>query len=142
MLKEDRSSIREEAAWILGEMKSQKAIDLLIHTLNDKEMGWMAALALGKIGSERAVKALIHALKDKNIQKRRVSTWALGQIPSDKAVRYLIAALKDKDEEVRMWAVEALKKRGSPKALKAVKKNKKKICKTPSMALLDPPLCP
>ena len=68
--------MREEAAWILGEMKAEKAVDPLIQALTDKDMGWMAAMALGKIGSERAVDALIQTLKSEDIQKRRASAWA------------------------------------------------------------------
>jgi len=38
----------------------------------------------------------------------------------------LFVALKDEDEQVRMWAVEALKQIGTPEALKAVEKYKKR----------------
>jgi HEAT repeat protein len=108
-------------------MKSEKAVYPLIHSLQDEDSGWMAAIALGKLQSEKAIAQLLVVLNEKNTKKRRAAAWALGKIPSEKAVHSLIAALKDKDAEVRMWAAEALIQIGSQESLNAVKKHKNRM---------------
>ncbi len=68
-----------------------------------------AAGALGRIKSEKAVEPLIHALKDNHIYVRHVAAWALGEIASEKAINALKqTALTDDDELARGRATEAL----------------------------------
>jgi HEAT repeat protein len=110
MLIDDKSYVREEAAWILGEMKQEEATEPLIQMLNGSDEGaWMAAIALGKIASEKSVPSLTRALENESIKIRRAAAWALCQTKSADAVKHLRTALKDEDEDVRYWAAEALK---------------------------------
>ena len=105
---------------MLGELKSERAIDPLIRMLDDKKAGWMAAISLGKIGIKEMVPPLIQLLGVDDVQRRRAAVWALTKIPSEKAVNPLIKSLEDRDEEVNVLAKLALEKIGTPKALDAI----------------------
>ena len=72
-----------------------------------------AAYALGKIGSEKAIEGLIPLLKDSDEFVRFTAAYALGKIGSEKAIEQLIPLLKDSDSPVRLDAAEALGKIGS-----------------------------
>jgi len=87
----------------------------------DADVRSNAAYALGQIRSEDAVPALIQALQDSDAEVRYNATWALGNI-GEGAVPALIQALQGPDEGVRWNAAEALGKIGTPEALEAVKK--------------------
>ena len=63
------SSVRWSAAYALGSIGSEKAIDPLIKALTtakDSYVRWSAADALGRIEDKRAINALLKALKDKD----------------------------------------------------------------------------
>lgn len=74
----------------------------------DKDIRWCAAWALGNIRSETAVQYLIDALKDEKEDVRRSAAEALGNIRSETVVQPLINALKDEDEDVRESAIVSL----------------------------------
>ena len=65
-VKDESSDVRERAAYALGKMKSEKAVDSLIAALKDEDsyVRWRAAGVLGEIGSEKAVDPLTRTLKD------------------------------------------------------------------------------
>jgi hypothetical protein len=76
------SSVRERAAYALGEIGSEKAVEPLISALSraeESDVQRSAAYALGGIGSEKAVEPLITALttaKERDVQ--RSAAYALG----------------------------------------------------------------
>ena len=109
--------VRREAAYALGNIGSERAVELLIPLLSDKDedVRWAAVVALGRTGSERAVEPLITLLKDEDV--RRAAAVALGNIGSERAVDHLIPLLSDKDEDVRRAAAEALGDIGSERAV-------------------------
>jgi HEAT repeat protein len=76
-----------------------------------------AAYALGGLGSEKAVEPLIGLLKDLKSSVRRIAAEALGRLGSEKAVEPLIGLLKDPDKDVRSSAADALEGFGSTKAI-------------------------
>jgi HEAT repeat protein len=85
-LKDKNSSARWQAAWVLGRIKSERAIEPLIEALSDVD--WMvrdeAAVALTKINSEKVIELLKNALKDKTDHGREQAAWILGQIKSNR----------------------------------------------------------
>jgi hypothetical protein len=69
-----------------------------------------AASALGTIGDERAVEPLIQALKDEKWSVRAEAASALGTIGDERAVEPLIQVLQDKNEDARKAAKESIEK--------------------------------
>ena len=67
-----------------------------------------AAFALGEIGSEKAVEHLILLLRDKDKNVRGQAAFALGEIGSEKAVEHLVPLLKDEDWGVRSTVADSL----------------------------------
>ncbi|UCE39890.1 MAG: HEAT repeat domain-containing protein [Candidatus Aminicenantes bacterium] len=77
LLKHEISYVREEAAWALGEMKANDAVYTLIQTLDDGDMGWMAAVSLGKIGDDLAIGPLKKKTADQDSRVGQAAAWAL-----------------------------------------------------------------
>lgn len=91
--------IRMKAAEALGKLRDKKAVDQLIHALEDEDefVRREAAEALGKIRNKKAVDPLIHMLMDKDEYVRTYAAEALGKIRDKKAVDPLIHVIKDED---------------------------------------------
>jgi HEAT repeat protein len=141
-LKRKNKYIRVEVAKILGEIKSERAIEPLINALKDRatEVRCAAARALwkigtpealeaarvfGKIGDKREIEQLIKALKDKDI--RRATIWELEKIGDEKAVKPLIEFLdEDKENLILCDAVRALGEIGDERAVEPLIKKLKK----------------
>ncbi|NHK30073.1 MAG: HEAT repeat domain-containing protein [Asgard group archaeon] len=117
---------REGACKILGEIKSDKAVDVLINCLKDNHDGvrYYATKALGKIKNEKAVIPLIEKLRTaKDPSQRAEIVTALGIIGDKRAVKSIIRILQnDRDQFVRQQAVLALGKIGDENALRALHK--------------------
>jgi len=113
-------------AWILGEVRTERAIDLLIDILQDTTIHvWgriEAAEAVGRIKTEKAVEPLIVILNNKESEPvlRREAGYALGDIQSERAVVSLIKALKENNIIINMGAIYALGHIGSDKAVEAL----------------------
>jgi HEAT repeat protein len=137
-LADDDASIREYAAYVLGEkaaearmieqntLKSsdqieqqspiteqktwETAVTALIRSLSDAD-GWVrgnAADALGKFCDASAVMELEKALKDKDRVVRLAASEALGQIGDSNSIESLGEAVQDEEWSVRLSAVKAL----------------------------------
>ncbi|WP_319642088.1 HEAT repeat domain-containing protein [Methanovulcanius yangii] len=74
----------------------------------DIEIRSDAAKALGNIRDTRAVEPLIHALNDENYKVRKSAAEALGRIGDGRAVEPLCKALND-EYDVRITSAEALR---------------------------------
>jgi HEAT repeats len=88
----------------LGQIKSPRSVEPLIHVLkNDEssEVRWVTALALGEIGDKRAVPPLLTTLNDKDRYIRYGSVKALEQLgwspQNDQDRAYYYLALQDWD---------------------------------------------
>ena len=119
--------VRVSAAYALGSLGSEKAVQPLIKALTtDKESSirWVAAYALGSLGSEKALEPLIKALTtDKESHVRWRAASALGSLGSEKAVEPLLKALTtDRESFVRGSAAYALGSLGSEKAVEPLLK--------------------
>ncbi|MFH1480091.1 MAG: HEAT repeat domain-containing protein [Pseudomonadota bacterium] len=103
------SSIRKNAAEVLGVIKSPESVTPLIAALKDthpevQSAAGRALIGLGKKGS----KGLFDALGDKDPYVRTIVVKGLGEIKGPLAVEPLISALKDRDPGVRKGVIRAL----------------------------------
>lgn len=98
-------------AWALGEVRTERAIELLIEIVQDRTLHdfgrYEAAMALKRIKPKEAVEPLIQVLNDmkSNPPPRYAAAYALGDIQSEKAVPSLIKALSEENVRIRMGAV-------------------------------------
>jgi HEAT repeat protein len=108
-----------EAAWVLEQIGSRKALDSLVDALGHESSSIRAAAAkaLSTITDRKASKALIRLLDDEHWKVRRNAADALGNIEEKDAVTELIELLSDKNDEVRTYAAGALGSIGDKKAL-------------------------
>jgi HEAT repeat protein len=103
--------VRVMAAWALGELENQEAIESLSMALKDGPVPLRraAASALGEIERPEAVPALIQALDDSDATVRTQAAWALGEIEDHSAVDALSRTLlTDQAAVVRVAAARAL----------------------------------
>ena len=108
-LRDEDSDAQSAAAYVLGEIGDERAVEPLIYALKkdkSKQVRANAAAALGKIGDKRAVQPLIDALSDEKNWVRRNAVHALGEIGDKRAVEPLIDALKDEIKWVEERAVQ------------------------------------
>src|SRR5947209_6853968 len=110
VLGDEDINVRERAAFALGKIGGEKAVDALIKDVDeDGSLKLSSAVALGDIRSEKAVDVLIQALDDcKENLMGECTAVALGKIGSQKAVDVLIKTLSSEHSNVRRSAVEAL----------------------------------
>ncbi len=115
-LNDEDKDVRWKSIIALGEIGKPAVVPLLKAFKNDDwEVRGRAAEVLGKIGDERAVEPLIHALNnkmDKNHNKyvRGRIIEALGKIGDERALKPLINALDDQYIYVRLKASNALER--------------------------------
>jgi HEAT repeat protein len=112
-LKSDASeSVRETAAWALGEISVKKAADQLADAVaRDKSarVRATAAWAIGELNPGRAPKPLVAALRDQDDDVRLKAAWALSEIGDAETVKDITAALKSEQQNrVRQALVRAL----------------------------------
>jgi HEAT repeat protein len=96
---------------ILGEIKDDRAVPVIISTLTENRMTmrYNAARALGNIGDKKAAPALIKLLDDKEWQVRFYAVEALGKIGDKSAVNPIADIMtKDANKEVRLAAIKSL----------------------------------
>ena len=115
-----RAAGREDAAWVLGQLKSARGIAPLTAAVADPEAGWMAATALGVLRAPAATRPLAAALAGTSTRTRRAAAWSLSRLGSPLAVPAIERALADADEEVRYWAAEALRSIGTVQAMRSL----------------------
>lgn len=111
VLERERASARAHAAFALGLVEKERAIDPLIERLDGDDAvvvrRW-SAWALGMIESARGVEPLVAALRDPAAEVREQAAWGLGMIESSRAVAGLTGAVDDADAEVREQVAWAL----------------------------------
>lgn len=99
---------KEAAIWIMGELKSNVTVDILIKATvnNHVNIRRMAISALGKIGDSRAERALIRALEDKNPQVISYAVKSLQKISSGEADDKIRVLFNSTDKEYIKKACE------------------------------------
>ncbi|NEO38881.1 MAG: hypothetical protein F6J90_22085 [Moorea sp. SIOASIH] len=124
MLDDNHYDVRRSAAYALGKIGTEVAIDPLIKLLadHDSSVRRSAAEALGKIGTEAAIDPLIKLLDDDDSWVRRSAADALGKIGTEATIDPLIKLLDDDDSRVRSRAADALGKIGTEAAIDPLSK--------------------
>lgn len=136
ILTRDYSPVQSSAAYALGEIGDERAVEVLIKQMKDggsDSIRSNAAIALGKIGKETAVPDLIQRLRDNRAVVRSSAALSLGKIGSETAIEPLIEVLnsgklidgraKDSvnaNEDVRKSAILALGEIGGPGVIEAL----------------------
>ena len=98
--------VRMNAAWAVGRLDDNRAVEPLIQLLDDRERDVQiaAAGALGRLDDSRAVSPLLESLDDSEVEVRSAAAWALGRLDDGRAVDGLIDALEDAAQDVRAQA--------------------------------------
>ncbi|HQB42993.1 MAG TPA: HEAT repeat domain-containing protein [Polyangiaceae bacterium] len=106
-LRDDDPLVRTEAAYCLGDMKSKRALPLLLVTVDDaNSLVRQAAIdALGTIGDPQATGRLLRALEDERPDVRFQAVIALGRISVDTGMDAVLRAVCDEDPHIRYIAV-------------------------------------
>lgn len=109
-LKDDHYSVRETAAWVLGERVEPGAVKPLISALKDKKPGvrQAAVIALGKIGNPEASPHIVNMLDDSSDWVRFSANDALKYVGDTRDVKQLVKALESKDYFIVMEAIKSL----------------------------------
>lgn len=122
----ETSPARLTAAKMLGKLKSKKAVDPLIVTLNDEfeNIAVAAAISLGQIGDPKAINALSKTAHAGSVRLRGASATSIRTIGGTAAIQALAAEMGDISMKVRNQTVAGLIEAGDaaePVALKALK---------------------
>lgn len=111
-LNDSVASVREDAAYALGQLEAHPALEALqARLLRDPvaKVREMCAWALAQIGERGASTALgSTALRDSAESVRAMAVWAMGQIEDPTTIETLSAVLRDASAEVRGRAAWAL----------------------------------
>ncbi|MGE5558688.1 MAG: HEAT repeat domain-containing protein [Bacillota bacterium] len=121
-LKNPNSAIRRNVAAVLGRIKDNSSVVLLIESLKDK--AWSvraeAAFALKEMKDPQAVPGLIGLLKDIEPEVCGASALALGALKAQAAIEPLIEALQNGEPGVRGDVAFALGEIGDKRAVKVL----------------------
>jgi HEAT repeat protein len=117
MLKDERGSVRREAASALAVLGSVPSVHKLIAALDDSDVHVVlqAASSLGDLGDPRAVPALCKLVDDANSDLASAAAEALGRIGNTDAVETLLAVMQT-DGWARYHAAIALGQIGDGRA--------------------------
>jgi HEAT repeat protein len=117
-LEDGNERVRRWAAYALGNLGDDRAVDRLIRALDDGETVRLSALeSLAKLGNRRSVEPLIAILDDADVSARRYAATALGRIGDPRATEALIDTMReDPSEAVRCSVVEALGELGDARS--------------------------
>lgn len=113
--------LREDAAWILGDIGGKKSIQPLIRALDEHELRFSACRSLGELKAAAAVQRLSEVLlEDADRPVKAEAAEALGKIGDRRALPALIATLGDEDLWNRRDAAHAIGLMPEPKTVRPV----------------------
>jgi len=125
-LQDSVPSVREDAAYALGQLEAAAAVQPLTARLEREpaaNVREMIAWALAQIGNRSASGALgLLAQRDSSEVVRGMAVWALGQLEDPASVAALVTALRDASAEVRgraAWALGTIEPPRAPAPLVA-----------------------
>jgi len=97
LLNDPSKTKRAHVAYLLGETKDPKYMEVLCEATKDKDgnVRRLSASALGKIGDKKAVPTLIRLLKDPKPQVRQYAVRSIGKLESNKAINQLNVMIND-----------------------------------------------
>lgn len=110
-LKTEDDELRYYLVTILGEIKDDKSVQILIKTLNDPdlEVKIVTIDALAKVGNISAIKPLFEILNDEERRIRKSATYAIIKIGQEEDLKALKVILKTKYFKER-WTKKFIKK--------------------------------
>lgn len=114
------NSVRDLAAWALGEIEDRNAFEPLLALLGDPTMEArysLAAWALGKLKAHDATGVITEFLKSPHPHVRWRAALTLGILRDRRAVGPLTAAIHDADPDVRKRIISSLGDIGDPAAV-------------------------
>jgi hypothetical protein len=102
------SKNKETALWVLGELKTKAAMDILIKSIVHKHVNLrrMAVSALGKLEDKVGEMALLRALEDENSQVVLYAIKSLGKIGSERAADKVKNIYNNTDKDYLKRAAE------------------------------------
>jgi HEAT repeat protein len=118
-LKDDNHTLRAGAAFVLGQIKDERAVDPLIPLLKDHsyDVYHYAVRALGEIGGEKSFDALISYIStNRHFDESALS--ALASFGDPRAVEPIIKVLHSGDKYGRQWAAKVLGELKDERAIK------------------------
>jgi beta-lactamase regulating signal transducer with metallopeptidase domain/HEAT repeat protein len=125
-LSDSVASVREDAAYALGQLEAAGAVEPLTARVGREpaaNVREMIAWALAQIGNRSASGALgLLAQRDTSEAVRGMAVWALGQLEDPASVVTLVTVLRDASAEVRgraAWALGTIEPPSAPAALVA-----------------------
>ena len=123
-LEDSVASVREDAAYALGQLSASAAVEALAARLGRDpaaKVRGMIAWALGQIESRSSTPALgAAAQRDSSEDVRAMAVWALAQVGDPASVPTLAGLLRDRSAEVRgraAWAIGSIEPESAPEAL-------------------------
>jgi HEAT repeat protein/beta-lactamase regulating signal transducer with metallopeptidase domain len=124
------ASVREDAAYALGQLEAKDAATPLGARLGhepDAKVRTMIAWALGQIESRDGTTPLSRIVQsDPSPKARAMAIWALGRLEDPAGIPALASALRDTSEEVRgraAWAIGTIEPKTAPPELVAALKD-------------------
>jgi len=118
------ASVREDAAYALGQLSAAAAVEPLAARLERDpavKVREMIAWALGQIENRSSTPALgAAAQRDSSDDVRAMAVWALAQLADEAAVPTLTSLLRDRSTEVRgraAWAIGSIEPPSAPEGL-------------------------
>jgi beta-lactamase regulating signal transducer with metallopeptidase domain len=124
------ASVREDAAYALGQLEAKEAATALGARLGhepDAKVRTMIAWALGQIENPDGTAPLSRMVQsDPSPEARAMAIWALGRLGDPAGIPALASALRDTSEEVRgraAWAIGTIEPKTAPPELLAALKD-------------------
>lgn len=114
--------VRADAAWALGEIGAQEAVDALKQRLDDPSTTVCsnAALALIRLGDRPLIQEMVRTLRDPSPSVAAGAASALGMSRNRELVPYLLAAFGTRDERLGAAIATALGQMEDQRALEAL----------------------
>ncbi len=133
LLREERLPIRQVALRLLGRLRAQEAVDVIVELLDEVEHDLHRELlgTLARIGGEQAQRALIDLATSRDSELQTQAILTLGAMRSQKATGALLrilekVRLKQTNLELMRTLVKTLGQIGSPEAVPLLAKVLKK----------------
>lgn len=119
-LKDKNSSLRKNAALLLGAIDARGSVDALGFALKDEDVSVRLAVgdALSSLKGESSARYLVLALTDENPHMRASAALSLGSMGGVEEMEPLILLLSDADDTVRVSAIRSLGILGDTRAVK------------------------
>ncbi len=118
---------RRHAAWALGHMGNEQAVEPLLELLkddSDSAVQGAAAWALGRLRDPRALEPLLAMVEADSDRLRGEVVGAIGRLRKPEALDPLVAALDDSAPQVRLAAARGLGVLGDRRAIEALRSAK------------------